>query len=57
MIWEAKIIKYKGENCIAVYFEKNAERIASIKQIKGAIWSQGLKAWHLPDTEEIRIRF
>ncbi|NEW80505.1 MAG: tyrosine-type recombinase/integrase [Gelidibacter sp.] len=57
MIWEAKIIKHKGENRIAVYFEKNAEWIASIKQIEGARWSQSLKAWHLPDTEENRVRF
>jgi len=67
MNWEAKLIKHKGENRIAVYFEKNAEcpperttvrsGIASIKQIEGARWSQSLLAWHLPDTEESRIRF
>jgi len=57
MIWKAKIIKHKGENRIAVYFDKNAEWIAQIKQIEGARWSQSLLAWHLPDTEENRIRF
>ena len=57
MIWEAKIIKHKGENRIAVYFEKNAEWIAQIKQIEGSRWSQSLKAWHLPDTEENRVQF
>lgn len=57
MVWEAKLLKHKGENRIAVYFEKNAEWIASIKQIEGARWSQGLKAWHLPDTKENRVRF
>lgn len=57
MIWEAKIIKHKGENRIAVYFEKNAEWIAQIKQIEGSRWSQSLQAWHLPDTEENRNRF
>jgi len=57
MIWEAKIVKHKGENRIAVYFEKNAEWIASIKQIEGARWSQSLKAWHIPDTEQNRVQF
>lgn len=57
MIWEAKIIKHKGENRIAVYFEKNTEWIAQIKQIEGSRWSQSLKAWHLPDTEENRVQF
>ena len=57
MTWEAKIIKHKGENRIAVYFEKNAEWIAQIKQIEGSRWSQSLKAWHLPDTEENRVQF
>ncbi len=57
MIWEAKIIKHKGENRIAVYFDKNAEWIAQIKKVDGARWSQSLLAWHLPDTEENRIQF
>ena len=57
MNWEAKIITHKGSKRIAVYFEKNAEWIARIKQIDGARWSQSLVAWHLPDTEENRIRF
>jgi len=57
MNWSAKIITHKKEKRIAVYFEKNAELIARIKQIEGARWSQSLIAWHLPDTEENRIRF
>jgi len=57
MNWEAKLIKHKGESRIAVYFEKNAEWIARIKKLEGVRWSQTLKAWHLPDTEENRIRF
>jgi len=57
MNWSAKIITHKKEKRIAVYFEKNAEWIARIKEIDGARWSQSLKAWHLPDTEENRIRF
>jgi integrase/recombinase XerD len=57
MNWSAKIITHKGSKRIAVYFEKNAELIARIKQIEGARWSQSLVAWHLPDTVENRIRF
>jgi integrase/recombinase XerD len=57
MNWNAKIITHKGAKRIAIYFEKNAEWIAHIKAIEGARWSQSLKAWHLPDTEENRIRF
>ncbi len=57
MKWKAKIITHKKEKRIAVYFEKNAEFIAKIKEIDGARWSQSLVAWHLPDTEGNRIRF
>lgn len=57
MKWSAKIIKHNTENRIAVYFQKNADLIARIKKIDGARWSQTLMAWHIPDTEENRIRF
>lgn len=57
MNWSAKTITHKGSKRIAVYFEKNVELIARIKQFEGARWSQSLLAWHLPDTEENRERF
>ncbi len=57
MIWEAKIVKHKGESRIAVYFEKNAEWIARVKKLEGVRWSSSLKAWHLPDNEANRLRF
>jgi site-specific recombinase XerD len=57
MNWEAKIITHRKEKRIAVYFEKNAEWIARIKQLEGARWSQTMGVWHLPDTLENRIRF
>ena len=57
MNWSAKLLQHHHEKRIAVYFDKNAELIARIKQIEGARWSQSLLAWHLPDTEENRIRF
>lgn len=57
MNWTAKVIQHKGENRIAVYFEKNADLIARIKKIDGARWSQQKMVWHIPDTEENRVRF
>ncbi|KDN55855.1 site-specific tyrosine recombinase/integron integrase [Flavobacterium seoulense] len=57
MKWSAKTIVHKGEKRIAVYFEKNANLIARIKHIEDARWSQQKKVWHIPDTEENRIRF
>lgn len=57
MNWTAKLIKHKGENRIAVYFEKNAEWITRFKKLADARWSNTLKAWHVPDNEENRLRF
>jgi len=57
MNWSAKIITYKKEKRIAVSFEKNAALIARIKELDGARWSQSLHIWHIPDTEENRVRF
>ena len=57
MDWSAKLIRYKKENRIAVYFDKNAEYIARIKKLEGSRWSPTLGAWHLPDTAENRERF
>ena len=57
MTWTAKPIKHKGENRIAVYFDKNTELIARIKQVEGARWSQQNTVWHIPDTAENRERF
>lgn len=57
MTWAAKLIKHNSESRIAVYFEKNQDLIARIKQIEGARWSQQKTVWHLPDTSENRERF
>lgn len=57
MNWSAKIVQHKQQHRIAVYFEKNMQLIERIKQFEGVQWSQTLKAWHIPDTEENRIRF
>jgi len=57
MYWKAQLITHRKEKRIAVYFEKDAELINRIKQLEGSRWSQTLGVWHLPDTEENRIRF
>lgn len=57
MKWFANLIKHRGESRIAVYFEKNSELITRIKRLEDARWSPSLKAWHIPDTEENRMRF
>ncbi|WP_348800614.1 site-specific tyrosine recombinase/integron integrase [Flavobacterium adhaerens] len=57
MIWSAKVTKHREQSRIAVYFEKNTDLITRIKKIEGARWSQSLQMWHIPDTEENRIRF
>ena len=57
MVWKAKTLTHKKEKRIAVYFKKDANLIARIKQLDGARWSQSLLAWHIPDTDQNRIRF
>lgn len=57
MKWEAKVVRHKGENRIAVLFEKDAVLIGRIKQVAGARWSQSMQYWHVPDSEENRKRF
>ncbi len=57
MKWNAKLIRHNKEPRIAVYFEKNADLITRIKKLEGSRWSQSLCVWHLPDTEENRIKF
>jgi integrase/recombinase XerD len=57
MKWESKLIKFDGAVRIAVIFEKNAELITRIKSIAGSRWNPSLGVWHLPDTDENRLRF
>ena len=57
MKWEAKIVTHRGEKRIAVYFDKNIELISRIKHLVGLRWSNSLKFWHLPDTEDYRKQF
>ncbi|MFN8238805.1 MAG: site-specific tyrosine recombinase/integron integrase [Chitinophagales bacterium] len=57
MEWSAKLVKYRQESRIAVYFEKNKEMITRIKKLDDARWSYSLGAWHVPNNEENRKRF
>jgi integrase/recombinase XerD len=57
MNWSAKNIQHKEKHRIAVYFEYNLQLTERIKEFDDAKWSTTLKAWHLPDTYENRIRF
>ncbi len=57
MEWSAKLVKYKQENRIAVYFEKRKDYIERIKKLEDARWSYTLNAWHLPNTAENLNRF
>jgi integrase/recombinase XerD len=57
MNWKAQLIKHGGKTRIAVYFEKNPDWIARIKQQEDSRWCQTLGVWHLPDTFENRMKF
>ncbi len=57
MKWEAKLIKHRKQERIAVYFPKRNDYIERIKKLEGVRWSATLCAWHLPDTDEHRERF
>ena len=55
--WETELINHRGFNRIAIYFENNLIFNAEIKKIKGVKWSSSLKTWHIPDTDENRLKF
>lgn len=57
MKWEAKLIKHKGEKRIAVYFNYSYELKERIKRLEDARWSQTLKAWHVKNSFENKMRF
>ncbi len=57
MNWKAKPVTHNKKQRIAVYFENNTEWNNRIKKLEDAKWSNTLKAWHLPDTEENRKKF
>ncbi|MCF6133469.1 tyrosine-type recombinase/integrase [Flavobacterium wongokense] len=54
MKWNARTITHRGEQRIAVVFQKDELLLYAVKSIPGCRWSQSLKLWHIPDTEENR---
>ncbi|MCA6438200.1 MAG: site-specific integrase [Bacteroidetes bacterium] len=54
---EAKLVNHKGENRIAIFCEKNSATEQQIIGLTGRKWSATLRAWHLPDTPELRACF
>lgn len=57
MEWKAELITHRQKKRIAVWFSKEPALIARIRKLTDARWSATLKAWHLPDTRENRLRF
>ncbi len=57
MNWNAKAIKHRLEDRIAIYCEYSVENVKMLRKIEDSKWSQSLRAWHIPDTIENRIQF
>lgn len=57
MNFEAKLIHYKGEARIALYYEYNKELNERVRKLAGVAWSKSLNCWHIPDTDENREKF
>lgn len=57
MNWSTTLIRHHGERRIAVKFEKSESLIARIKTYEGRRWSSTHRFWHVPDTDENRLRF
>lgn len=55
--WKAELVKLRGEKRIAVHFPNSKELIQRMRKLSGAKWSNTLKAWHLPVTEEYLAQF
>lgn len=56
-MYTSKLVYHHEKRRIAVYFDFNPHFIQEMRSIQGAKWSQSLKAWHLPDTHDNRLRF
>jgi integrase/recombinase XerD len=49
-------VVHKGESRIAVLFEYNTKLIADLRKKTDARWSKTLRAWHIADTQEHRVK-
>lgn len=57
MEFEAKLIRHRNKNRIAVWFENKPELITRFRKLDDAKWSSTLGVWHLPDTQTNREKF
>lgn len=57
MKWKAEPIIYKKVARIALYFDFNTSANQRVRKLDGVQWSNTLKAWHVPDTDEYRTLF
>jgi integrase/recombinase XerD len=57
MKWFAKLVIHKNQQRILVKFPRDIGATARLKELAGVRWSKTLNAWHLPNTEENRLRF
>lgn len=57
MKWKAQLLEHRGLARISVSFVKDERLLGLIRKFDGAQWSQTLKVWHVPDTEENRQIF
>lgn len=55
--YSIKLVNHRNEPRIAVYFKRNEPLHNHFKALSGARWSRTLTCWHLPDTDENRLRF
>ena len=48
---------FEGNPVITIRFKYDPGLVEEVKKIPGRKWSQTLKCWHVPDTQENRLRF
>lgn len=57
MEFEARLIRHRNKNRIAVWYENKPDLIARFRKLTDAKWSSTLGVWHLPDTAINRDKF
>lgn len=53
--WKIKPVIHKGESRIALYFKDILEYNSLVKTLSEVRWSSTLKAWHVPNTYQMRL--
>jgi integrase/recombinase XerD len=56
MSWKITPIKHKGHARLKIEFTNNPILNKKIRAIDGALWSAGLRAWHVADTPSNRMQ-